>query len=176
MAHKSEHVSTVGGFSVLNNGTKTTVIAQDGTINVTDISMEDATMTGNTSIGDAAADVLTITGKVIANKTATTIDAQNGTPDIAVLLGGVILHNSKTGAGTLTLPTGTEISAGIAGVATGNTFDVLYNNYGNQTVTITGATGSTIKGTAAVSTTKNAMMRFVCTGANAWSVFTVVSA
>ena len=33
MAHKSEFVSTVGGFSVLNGSTKTPVINQDGTLN-----------------------------------------------------------------------------------------------------------------------------------------------
>lgn len=33
MAHKSEHVSTKNGFSVLNNGVKTAVINQDGTLN-----------------------------------------------------------------------------------------------------------------------------------------------
>lgn len=32
MAHKKEFISTGGGFSVLNNGVKTEVIAQDGTI------------------------------------------------------------------------------------------------------------------------------------------------
>lgn len=32
MAHKKEHVSTGDGFSVLNDGVKTEVIAQDGTI------------------------------------------------------------------------------------------------------------------------------------------------
>ena len=32
MAHKKEFISTGGGFSVLNDGTKTEVIAQDGTI------------------------------------------------------------------------------------------------------------------------------------------------
>lgn len=55
MAHKYEHVSTGGGFSVLNNGTKTTVIAQDGTISVTDI-----TLTGDLVIGDNAADTVTM--------------------------------------------------------------------------------------------------------------------
>ncbi len=33
MSHKKEHVSTGGGFSVLNNGVKTEVINQDGTLN-----------------------------------------------------------------------------------------------------------------------------------------------
>jgi len=32
MAHKSEHVSTVGGFNVLNSGVKKTAINQDGSV------------------------------------------------------------------------------------------------------------------------------------------------
>ena len=35
MAHKSEHISTKKGFSVLNDGTVTEVINQDGSINAT---------------------------------------------------------------------------------------------------------------------------------------------
>lgn len=115
-------------------------------------------------------------GPIIA-RTVTTLDAQSGTAAIAELLGGVYRHNSKTGGGTLTTPTGTEISAGITGVATGDTFDCLYVNYGDQTVTITaGASGVTIVGTAAVPTLKNALLRFMCTGANTWLCYVVLSA
>ena len=60
MSHKSEHISTGNGFSVKDatTGAVTQVIAQDGTINVTDISMVDATITGDTIIGNAASDTL----------------------------------------------------------------------------------------------------------------------
>lgn len=111
----------------------------------------------------------------IYGTTSTTLDAQSGTATIAQLLGGVYLHNSKTGAGTLTTPTGAEISAGIANVAVGSTFDCLYVNYGNQTVTITaGASGVTVTGTAAITTGKNALLRFVCTAANTWIVYPIM--
>lgn len=115
-------------------------------------------------------------GPIIA-RTVTVLDAQSGTAAIAELLGGVYRHNSQTGGGTLTTPTGTEISAGITGVATADTFDCLYANYGNQTVTLTaGASGVTIVGTAAVPTLKNALLRFVCTGSNTWLCYVVLSA
>jgi hypothetical protein len=133
-----------------------------------------ATLSGATTISGQP--VLGTTAKKVAlyGTTSTTIDAQNGTPTIAQLLGGIILHNSKTGAGTLTTPTGAEISAGITGVAVGYTFDCLYVNYGNQTVTITaGASGVTVTGTAAITTAKNALMRFVNTAANTWVVYPV---
>ncbi len=128
--------------------------------------------------GAVAATTLSASGLVkvtnpVSQMTVTTIDAQNGTPTIAQLLGGVILHNSKTGAGTITTPTGAEISAGISGVAVGSTFRTLYHNYGNQTVTITaGASGVTlVGGTAAVTTGKHMWMTFVCTAANTWNVY-----
>ena len=114
---------------------------------------------------------------ISTEKTAITlVDAQNGTPTIAQLLTGIIFHNSKTGAGTITFPTGTEISAGITTLAVGDSFDVFYNNYGDQTVTLTGATGSTIKGTAAVTTTLNATIKFINTGTNTWDLCTMVTA
>ena len=73
---------------------------------------------------------------------------QNSTPTVAQLLGGVVTQTSVTGAGTVTLPTGTLISAGIPGVAVGYTIDVSFTNLGGgQTLTITGATGSTVIGT-----------------------------
>lgn len=110
------------------------------------------------------------------NATVTDFDAQAATPTIAQLLGGIVTQNSKTGASTITLPTGTEISTGVPNVAVGYSFDVVYYNRGNQTSTITGASGSTVVGTAAIATTKSAFMRFYNTGANAWSVIVVAAA
>jgi hypothetical protein len=145
------------GLSVNSKGT--------GVLNI------QGTATGQISIGRGPK------ARFLTASTSTTLDAQSGTAAIAELLGGVYLHNSKTGAGTLTTPTGTEISAGIAGVATGDTFDTLYVNYGNQTVTLTaGASGVTITGTAAITTGKNALLRFVCTGANTWICYVLFSA
>lgn len=132
------------------------------------------TLSGTTKATGAVRLGTTALNVPIYGTTSTVIDAQNGTPTIAQLLGGIIRHNSKTGGGTLTTPTGAEISAGIADVAVGYTFDCLYVNYGNQTVTITaGASGVTVTGTAAITTGKNALMRFVNTAANTWIVYPV---
>jgi len=131
-------------------------------------------VTGAATIGGAVKLGTTALSTPIYGTTSTTLDAQNGTATIAQLLGGVYRHNSKTGSGTLTTPTGAEISAGIPGVAVVHTFDCLYVNYGNQTVTITaGASGVTVTGTAAITTGKNALLRFVCTAANTWIVYSV---
>lgn len=97
--------------------------------------------------------------------------AQNTTPTAAQLLGGVYTQISQTGAGTITLPTGTNLSNAVAGVTTGDSFEAIYANVGSQTVTITGDTGSTVIGTSAITTGKVALMRFICTGSNAWSVY-----
>jgi hypothetical protein len=105
----------------------------------------------------------------INQNTIVVIDAQNGTPTAAELLRGVVTHNSKTGAGTLTVPTGTLMSGAISGVQVGSTFRWLYYNYGNQTVTITANTDHTlVGGTAAVTTGKHMEIISVCTAANTW--------
>ncbi len=106
------------------------------------------------------------------NGTVTAIATQNGTPSAAQLLGGYINHASTTGAGTLTVPTGSLLSSGIVGSAAGTQFKCWYYNSGSQTVTVTGDTGSTITGgTAAVTTGKSCELFFVCTAANTWLVF-----
>lgn len=108
----------------------------------------------------------------VLQNTVTLIDAQNGTPTIAQILGGIITHNSKTGAGTLTVPTGTAMSGGVANVAVGSTIKWLYYNYGNQTVTITAATDHTlVGGTAAVTTGKHVEIVSYCSAANTWVSF-----
>lgn len=110
--------------------------------------------------------------KGAVNGTVTAIATQNGTPTAAQLIGGYINHASTTGAGTLTVPTGSILSAAITGVAVGTQFKCWYYNSGSQTVTITGDTGTTITGgTAAVTTGKSAEIFFVCTATNTWLVF-----
>jgi hypothetical protein len=102
---------------------------------------------------------------------------QNSTPTATQLFGGVVTQTGATGAGTVTLPTGTQISSVITNPQVGDTFTCMFANLGgSQTLTITGATGSTVIGTAAVGTGKNATMQFVCTGPNTWNVYCMVSA
>ena len=61
------------------------------------------------------------------------------------------------------------MSAGLAGVEIGATIKWLYHNDGNQTVTITPATGHTlVGGTAAVTTGKHMQIISICTAANTW--------
>ena len=122
----------------------------------------------------------------LTNIWQTTIGAlgttQNSTPTAAQTVGGVLTQTGATGAGTVTFPTGTVLSTYLATlnptIAVGYTFDCVFANLGgSQTLTLTaGASGMTMIGTVAVGTGKNAYMTFVCTAANTWSVYVIVSA
>lgn len=131
------------------------------------------TSTGGTYFNRGALKALQVGVTVTALGTV-----QSSTPTSAQLLGGILTQTGATGAGTVTLPTGTALSAACPRTpATGDSFDVLFANLGgSQTLTITGATGTTVRGTAAVGTGKNATMKFVCTGSNTWDIYCVVSA
>ena len=103
---------------------------------------------------------------------------QNSTPTAAQLLGGITTQTGQTGAGTYTLPSGTTLSSACARTpVAGDSFDHTFANLGGgQTITITGATGTTVIGTAAVGSGKVARMTFVNTGTNTWNIYVVVSA
>lgn len=155
--------------SVLSSGTNENMTFNakgSGTLLLGNIS------TGQVSIGR---------GSVKSPITSATITSlgtsQNTTPTAAQLVGGVITQTSATGAGTCTLDNGTNISTAVPGVTVGDTFQCVYANLGGaQTVTITGATGSTVVGNGAVASGKNAIMTFVNTGSNTWNVYVNVSA
>jgi len=134
---------------------------------------KDVDISGTTTVSGAmTTSGLTKTPNVVFQQTITDVDAQNATPTIAQILGGVVRHTSVTGAGTATVPTGTAMSAGVSGVAVGSTIKWLYYNDGNQTVTITAATDHTlVGGTAAVTTGKHMVITSVCTAANTWVSF-----
>lgn len=103
-------------------------------------------------------------------------DAQAATLLVADMANGTVQQNSKTGASTLTTPTGAQITAAFGDV-TGTTVDVFYHNRGNQTSTITAGDGAvSVKGTAAITTTKTAIMRFVNVSTGAWNCYVIAAA
>ena len=103
---------------------------------------------------------------------------QSSTPTAAQLKGGIVTQTGATGAGTVTLPTGAIISASFAEVPpVGTSWTTFFQNVGgSQTLTITGATGTTVSGTVAVPTARNANLNFVCTGVNTWNVYVLLGA
>lgn len=130
------------------------------------------TSTGQISVGRGA-----LGSPILSSSTASLGTVQNSTPTAAQLLGGIVTQTSATGAGTVTLPTGTLLSSAVTGIAVGDSFFTTFANLGGGfTLTITGATGSTVIGNAAVPSAKNAELTFVNTSANTWNVYVVVSA
>lgn len=89
MAHKFEHVSTGGGFSVLNNGVKTEVIAQDGTIKgeIKEALAEGSIYIGNSSDTTSELSVKTDGGILIGNGTTAEVKTLSG--DISLTKDGV---------------------------------------------------------------------------------------
>ena len=92
MAHKKEFISTGGGFSVLNNGVKTEVIAQDGTIKG---DIKEALAQGSIYIGNSSG----ITSE-LSVKGDTKILVGNGTTATSVALTGDI---TMTNAGVTSI-------------------------------------------------------------------------
>ena len=143
----------------------------------------DAKGAGVIALGDTStAPVYANRGSLKALQVALTLTAlgtvQSSTPTSAQLLGGILTQTGATGAGTVTLPTGTNLTAACPRApVVGDTFDCyFYNLGGSQTLTITGATGTTVIGTAAVGTGKMAQMKFYASGSNTWNIYCIVSA
>lgn len=103
---------------------------------------------------------------------------QNSSPTIAQLLAGIVTQTGQTGAGTVTLPTGTAIDTAVTGAANGDTFDChFFNLAGGFNLVITaGASGSTVVGNATVPSGKSVLLRFIRTGSTAWSTYCIVGA
>jgi hypothetical protein len=59
----------------------------------------------------------------------------------AIFATGLLVHTSVTGGGTLTLDTGANFDTAFPDWQVGETRECYYQNDGNQTVTLTGATG-----------------------------------
>lgn len=87
MAHKSEHVSTKYGFSVLNDGVKTEVIAQDGTIkgDIKEALAQGSIYIGNSSGVTSELSVKTDGGVLVGNGT---------TAEVKTLSGDITMNNA----------------------------------------------------------------------------------
>lgn len=95
MAHKFEHVSTGGGFSVLNDGVKTEVIAQDGTIKgeIKEALAQGSIYIGNYSDITSELSVKTDGGILIGNGTTAEVKTLSG--DVTLTKDGVTSIGAK---------------------------------------------------------------------------------
>ena len=91
------------------------------------------------------------------NVTRVDVDAQNATLPAATLLSGFLVHTSVTGAGTLTVDTGANLDSNFPEWQVGEVYSCYYLNDGTQTVTLTGASGTTAIAATTVATLQEAV-------------------
>jgi hypothetical protein len=99
------------------------------------------------------------------------IDTQNAALSAATLLSGFLVHTSVTGGGTLTVDTGANLDAAFPEWQIGEVYSCFYLNDGTQTVTLTGATGTTALSAQTIATLQGRMIRFLKTAAATYSVW-----
>ena len=116
---------------------------------------------------------------IIESRTTSSMGvAQNSTPTIAQLLGGIIIQQSSTADGTVTTPTGAGISAGIPGVQLNDIFMCVFSNLGggfNLTITA-GDVNVVVKGNPTIPSGKTGLLVFSNYATNQWIVYCIVSA
>lgn len=99
------------------------------------------------------------------------VDAQNATLPAATLAAGLLVHTSVTGAGTLTVDTGANLDAAFPEWQIGETMVCHYLNDGTQTVTLTGATGTTALSAQTIATLLGRRIVFLKTAAETYLVW-----
>lgn len=99
------------------------------------------------------------------------VDAQNATLPAATLLAGFLVHTSVTGAGTLTVDTGANLDTAFPEWQINEVYSCYYLNDGTQTVTLTGASGTTALSAQTIATLQGRKIRFLKTAAATYSVW-----
>lgn len=98
--------------------------------------------------------------------TTTNNDAQNNTLTVAELVGGITVHTSTSGGGTVTTDTAANIIAGSAGegelTQDGQCYMHFYVNDGTQTLTFAGGDNVTVSDTGNTILTNEAAILLVC--------------
>jgi hypothetical protein len=99
------------------------------------------------------------------------VDAQNATLPASTLAAGFLVHTSVTGAGTLTVDTGANLDTAFPEWQIGETMECHYLNDGTQTVTLTGASGTTALSAQTIATLQGRTIYFLKTAAATYSVW-----
>ena len=104
--------------------------------------------------------------------TVTDYDAQSPTLAHGAIAGGIITHNSKTGAGNATTDTATSIISSCNLTADNQCAVCYYVNRGDQTVTLVGGTDVTIFDSGqTIAADESAILLFRRTSATAVTVY-----
>ena len=99
------------------------------------------------------------------------VDSQNATLPAATLASGLLVHTSVTGGGTLTVDTADNLDAAFPEWQIGETMECHYVNDGDQTVTLTGATGTTRLSAQTIATLQGRRIIFLKTAASTYIVW-----
>ncbi len=99
------------------------------------------------------------------------VDAQNATLPAATLASGFLVHTSTSSGGTLTVDTGANLDTAFPEWQIGETMRCHYLNDGNQTVTLTGASGTTALSAQTIATLQGRTIWFLKTAAQTYSVW-----
>lgn len=99
------------------------------------------------------------------------VDSQNATLPASTLSAGFLVHTSASSGGTLTVSTGALLDAAFPEWQVGEVRDCYYLNDGNQTVTLTGDTGSTALSAQTIATLQGRRINFLKTGTATYLVW-----
>lgn len=99
------------------------------------------------------------------------VDATNATLPASTLLSGFLCHTSVTGAGTLTVDTAANLDSAFPEWQIDETMVCHYLNDGNQTVTLTGASGVTALAAQTIATLQGRTIVFLKTAASTYLVW-----
>jgi len=104
-------------------------------------------------------------GRLVEKLTPTDVDAQNSTLTVAQIAGGLVVHTSTTGGGTVTTDTAANIIKGSGGIGklkhNGASISVRYINDGDQTLTLQAGDGVTVADTGqTIATNESALLVF----------------
>jgi hypothetical protein len=112
----------------------------------------------------------------LANKAANVTTAVRH-DDVTIVAAKMITKYTKIGTAAaapynLALDTGAHLSAAIPNATAGYMFELVLHEIGGQVCTLAGAGGTTlVSASADIAANKICILKFVCTGADAWTVF-----
>ena len=98
-------------------------------------------------------------------------DEQNTTLTAAIFASGLLVHTSVSAGGTLTLDTGANFDTAFPDWQAGETRECYYQNDGNQTVTLTGATGMVRLSAQTIATLQGRRIVVLKNGASDYNVW-----
>lgn len=105
------------------------------------------------------------TGTVVTNSTASlTLTGAN-------MAKNAIFQETGSTAATFTLDTGTNLSTAVAGVVVGDEVEFTVSNASTATITMAGASGTTLANVMTVATLQSRTFHAINTGSNAWTIY-----